>query len=341
MVSVHGLVKCVNIQALGGKCACCPLCCASYNLSPVTWFCTGQFSPATKLESFVRLAGPALSTVTHLHLVLDNVGGSASTAARLDKAVACVVRACPALQSLTFEGRISQALMQSLGNTCPKLSTFVIMAGIEEILPWKEVVQQAVQLLQALLPQVRNLVLPEYEEETLPDMSGCVGVHSLRVCSFEFRVSDEWSRLPPNLKQLSCKDVMSGPAAAEEGGPVLTCLLILEFLGYDPTPVKAVAEILRSASALEDIKANLDADDFDPLHEELGSNEFLLLCPHIAATAADLTLLHQRMDAGFVMDANYLIRSDVESPEGAVQAFIDGLPSMARVTNCSFVCAPR
>lgn len=331
----------MNIQAHGGECACCNLCCESYNLTPVTVYCTGQFSPATKLESFVRLAGPALSTVTNLDLVLKNVGGTASTAARLDKAVACVVQACPALNSFTFEGRISQALMQSLGNTCSKLSTFGIMAGNEDIQSWQEVVQQAIQPLPSLLPQVRKLVLPEYEDlvvDSLPDMSGCVGVHTLEVRSFQIQSSDEWSRLPPNLTHLSCKDILSGPVAAEEGGPTLKCLKVLEVLATEATPVSAVAQILRSAPALTEIKANIDLVDFDPVVEELGNNEFLLLCPPIAATAADLTLLHQRVDTNFVMDANYLIRSDVDLPEGAVQAFIDGLPSMARVTNCSFVC---
>lgn len=125
-------------------------------------FCQGTFCPAAFLRAFVQQTGAALHTVTALHITVDDVHrGSvthdgSTTANALGSALALLLGALPALQSLHCFGRLAQAFLHTAGERCPQLSALDLSAG-DAYLPY---LQNLLTLLPSLLPNVDLTLSP-------------------------------------------------------------------------------------------------------------------------------------------------------------------------------------
>lgn len=283
----------------------------------------GVYSPAVSLKAFTQEAGPALAAITTLHLSVNDSGGSVVTKSVLWAAVATFFRACPALTSLLYQDSLlPPPVFRALGGACPHLNSLTVRAAGRDI----QNLQEIVQLLPSVLPQLHTLGIDGDTQLILPDMSLCTRIHTLDVYCFDFTTSDEWRRLPPNLRSLRCFDVLVGPRMAPPGAgaPPLSGLLHLNVHTTNGTPIRALAQIVRAAPALAEVEcAGRDAN---------GGN-FIIACPMHPSTATDLVLLHSMREIG-------LFRSAVYSFGGLAadgEAFIPFLPHLTGFTSCQLV----
>lgn len=241
----------------------------------------------------------------------------------LEDSIRVLAQACPALASLTYAGIMSPALLGAFGLACPLLTALTINNFPEELLYLQLVVQQ----LPTFLPHLNSLAIPDLHEELL-DMSDCSNILTLDIGSYTFYPDAHWRFLPPKLQHLLCEGVSAGPPPASAGsGPLLTSLLTLELMEQSMT-LDTLAQLLRAAGTLRGIKAGG--------HLEPGYTGWFIGCPFSLSTAADLALLHARMDEGLSVVVKYHIGRGLRTIEGSLQPFIDALPCMQRVTTCAF-----
>lgn len=181
------------------------------------YICAGYFSPAILLESFVHEAGPSLSTLTSLSLLMEEdwPTGNSSTAitAALSNAMTTLVGACLALTAFSFHGHMCPKFLRHLGEMCPQLK----LAFVDSNPDHQEEQLKFMLLLPSLLPHVTSLTFEnrrgDYES---PNMSSYSSITSPNVYSFTFSIEAEWLCLPPNLKHLHCFDAEAWPPASSD-----------------------------------------------------------------------------------------------------------------------------
>lgn len=229
-----------------------------------------------------------------------------------------LIQACPALNSLLFEGALSPAFLQVLGQACPLLSELEILTNAKSL-------HKTGPLLSSLLPQLTSLMLPKVDgEEDLPDMSQHKGIVALEMRFCPFVSSAGWLRLPPNLKHLECHSILQGPAGDEIGR-----LLSLHMLVSDIS-LMALAQLMRAAPAMQALRTTMLLDDNTLSNNDSVSVSCSLTCP---TTAVDLALLETR--TGSFLENAIISISGARLERGAsLLPFIAALPHMPRVKRC-------
>lgn len=267
-------------------------------------------------------AGPALTTVTHLKLCFQTTGYSTATRAKVIAAMTVLVSACPALTVLQPFFHPSPAFLRSLGETCPLLTTLDLFVGHPDRLD----VDEIVQLQPSLLPSIHSLILRGLDD-TLPDMSTLTGVRSLQVLQFYPSSKGEWHFMPPNLESLACAGLIVGPSSAfSSQGPLLANLLSLHITSTTGTNLHALAQLVRAAPVLQSIRCSLPEDTKD--------QGLVVKCLLGPSTAADLLLLHRRLDFRLFKDATYHFDLTFARVQPPFLSLISSLPCMTGFTSC-------
>lgn len=290
---------------------------------------TAYFNPATLLEAFLNLAGNALGTVTSMDVFFVDDGVSAVNSARLSNAMVLLAGACPALQRFgckAFQAENCTNFLLQLGQACPLLSAFSVHAEPDNI-PF---MQQIVQLLPSLLPQLSMLCFPSLHGGTnskLPDLSQHVSIISLKIRSFTFSDQSQWERLPPKLLHLECESICEAPAVLAGKIDVLHSLLTL--LTYEPVEMNlsVLAQVLLVAPALQKF-----GNTGDCLGLSDGGDYFVIKCPlSSSSVASDLLRLNDRMLSGLTMSG---ILRMIGNSDGQSLGPISLLPCMTLVKKC-------
>lgn len=278
----------------------------------------GCYSPVLLLKAFIQEAGGALATVTALGLHFEDTGDSTSTLAVMRGAMASLLSACPVLTSLRCsDGHLSATFLQQLGVACPLLASLDIDTG-----PGDE------QYLRNLIPQLsthlRNLTTLVLQGDgfMLPDMSDSTVV-SLRLEGFTFASEDQWRGLPSRLRSLCCAHLEQGPAAGSAGDSCsLAALQTLRLTSAPVATLHSLAQLLRAAPALAFIECDRARKD----------GGLWVKCCLSGKTAADLSLLHCRMNIHVVRHATYWFECADEEllPPG----FWSSLPLLPGLTRC-------
>lgn len=296
------------------------------------------FSPAEQLEEFVEAAGQSLSTVTTLVLGYENTTDStftwridkrnnnlmATTSAEMDEALAMLMNSCPGLTSLNFSGQLSIQTLTLVGGACPKLHSLTINADDKQ----PKYFILVLMLLSDLLPRVTSLSLPNFCYLPLAYLSKNVGIVYLDIGGHTLTCDADWKALPPHLQFLKCDEIQVGPPVLPRGRKFLNSLLHLE--ATEPgIPLHIIIQILHAAPNLQSIK-----DGHYPVTSSSGVHIGIEL---EWSTAADLSYLHQRLEAGLTLDALYSFGTVCEREAGrSVQPLTDALPYMTHAAMGSF-----
>lgn len=268
-------------------------------------------------------ARSALSSVTHLTLNCEDNSSNYINYDLIESYLILLIKACPALTSLTYNGNLSKELLGCMGEMCLQLRVLTITA--DHLVCMSQTFLQ----LASLLPRISTLLVPNIHNLPLKHLLGMgerliyLDIGSQGMCC-----DADWEALPQNLRFLRCDEMEVGPPALPSGRKLLNSLLHLE--ATEPSmSLRTIAQILRAAPALQNIK--------DGEHRpHLGT------CVHIgiefdSSTPTDLLLLARRIETGLTIDAKYEVGCFNERENGGcVQSLVSSLPCMRRATRCSF-----
>lgn len=280
------------------------------------------------MHGFVQEVGKALATVTKIDMCIENSGNSLVTTDILNKEVALLVQACPALTSLS-SNFIAPPLMQLLGRACPQITT-LNMCESEKAIPISSV--RDMMFLQPLLfPHLKVLSLPHFERD-FPDLTGSYSLRVLNLCSFIFSDIVEWQRLPPKLEKLQIRRVKTGPPTFTDDGSGRHLLASLTRVGLslDSFPLHALAQLLQAAPALQAIKDGCDPADSSGHGDQEAEAYIVVDCFRTNSTATDFAILRQNRSLDSIINALYFFdgsNNRVWQPVSADLSLMSGFSS--------------
>lgn len=265
--------------------------------------------------------GGALSTVITLDLHLENLGSNSDLDTLVGEPLGILAAACPVLKFLVFHGDFPQLFMRRLGESCPLLTSLSVYAHQAYAL----CVQEVVILVPALLPQVRSLTLLECMSHAIPDMSSCTNIVSLKMPNCTFTSQADWRSLPPNLQHLSCVEFTLWKLNSDACDSMLQSLQSVHVSSFDVC-ADALAQLVRAAPVLQRVQL------LDELVAQTG--DFFVHCDINLTEAANLRVLHERMQLGLTIDATFCICVSMDEP---LRSFLTALPCMTCIMRCAFI----
>lgn len=275
------------------------------------------------LKTFLQEVGTALNTVTKLGLHLTHKSGSYITLRELSLELERLVDACPAVNSLEFEGHMPLTLLHRVAKVCPLLYNLTLSNNDRNC----DYLQTVLKDLPSLLPNVSSLTLILLPD-VLPDMSCNTGILSLvwhdQVCGDEIC----WTHFPPNLQTLTCGEFLAAPVVRAGTSSPLGSLLCLDIICCD-IRLPVLVQLLHAAPALQQLKMEQWCVRLDGPILNFGTVNVSL----DAFTAANLQVLSEKFHV--LGRPVFKIICNSEEIEGW-EAFFSAFPCMAGVKHCRF-----